>query len=164
MSTEMGEYAVGAYLKIIKGCDFVDYNVRRPGGGIRGLDEFDVIGLNFRNKVAYLCEVMTHITGLLYGTSNETTVERVRQKYEKQRKYAEDHLSSFPARHFMFWSPVVPKGYITQELAKIEGLELVINREYMTRIDELRAKAKGMANDTGNPFFRVLQILEHLRY
>ena len=163
MSTEMGEYAVGAYLKIVEGCDFVDYNVRRPGGGLAGLDELDVIGLDFKNKVAYLCEVMTHITGLLYGSGNRTTVERVRQKYEKQRKYAEDHLSSFPNRHFMFWSPVVPEGYITQELQRMTGLELVINREYKARIDELREKAKTMANDTGNPFFRVLQILEHLR-
>jgi len=164
MKTEMGEYAVGAYLKIIKGCDFVDYNVRRPGGGLRGLDEFDVIGLDFRNKVAYLCEVTTHITGLLYGTGNESTVERVRQKYEKQREYAEDHLSSFPTRHFMFWSPVVPEGYITQELQRIQDMELVINREYKARIDELREVARKKANDEGNPFFRVLQILEHLRY
>lgn len=162
MTAEMGEYAVGAYLKIINGCDFVDYNVRRPGGGLAGLDELDVIGLDFKNKVAYLCEVTTHITGLLY-VDNPTTVKRVKQKYEKQRKYAEEHLEDFPSRHFMFWSPVVPQGYLTQGLQKINGLELVINEEYTTRIGELRLKAKVMANDTGNPFFRVLQILEHLR-
>ena len=45
MPTEMGEYLVGAYLKIIKECDFVDYNVRQPGGGLEGLNELDVIGL-----------------------------------------------------------------------------------------------------------------------
>lgn len=162
MTAEMGEYAVGAYLKIINGCDFVDYNVRRPGGGLAGLDELDVIGLDFKNKVAYLCEVTTHITGLLY-IDNATTVRRVKQKYEKQRKYAEDYLKDFPSRHFMFWSPVVPQGYLTEEFHKINGLELVINEEYTTRIRELRLKAKEMANDTGNPFFRVLQILEHLR-
>jgi hypothetical protein len=162
MTAEMGEYAVGAYLKIINGCDFVDYNVRRPGGGLAGLDELDVIGLDFKNKVAYLCEVTTHITGLLY-VDNATTVKRVKQKYEKQRKYAEDHLKDFPSHHFMFWSPVVPRGYLTQGLQKINGLELVINEKYTARIGELRLKAKEMANDTGNPFFRVLQILEHLR-
>ena len=162
MSTEIGEYAVGAYLKIIKGCDFVDYNVRRPGGGLAGLDELDVIGLDFKRKIAYLCEVTTHITGLLYK-DNATTVEKVKQKYGKQRKYAKDHLKDFPSRHFMFWSPVVPKGYITQHLKKIDGLELIINEEYATRITELRQRAREMANDTGNPFFRVLQILEHLR-
>jgi len=162
MNTEMGEYAVGAYLKIVNGCDFIDYNVRRPGGGLAGLDELDVIGLNFKKKVAYLCEVTTHIRGLLY-IDNATTVRRIKQKYEKQRKYAEDYLSDFPLRHFMFWSPVVPQGYITDQLQQIGGLELVINQEYSTRIDELRQRAKKMENDTGNPFFRVLQILEHLR-
>ncbi len=35
--------------------------------------------------------------------------------------------------------------------------------DLMSCIDELQQKAKKMENDTGNPFFRVLQILEHLR-
>jgi len=30
-------------------------------------------------------------------------------------------------------------------------------------MDELRLKAKELTNDVGNPFFRMLQILEHLR-
>ena len=30
MKTEMGEYIVGAYLKLVEGCDVVDYNVRPP--------------------------------------------------------------------------------------------------------------------------------------
>ena len=163
MKTEMGEYVVGAYLKIIKGCDFIDYNVRRSGGGLPGLDELDVIGLDFEHKVAYLCEVTTHIRGLLYGSSNKTTVDKVKQKYEKQRKYAEDCLPDFFSYRFMFWSPVVPQGYLTRELPKIQGLELVINGEYKACIDELRKEARKKANDEGNPFFRVLQILEHLR-
>jgi len=29
--------------------------------------------------------------------------------------------------------------------------------------DELRLKAKELTNDVGNPFFRMLQILEHLK-
>ena len=162
MKTEIGEYIVGAYLKIIIGCDFIDYNVRPPGGGLPGLNEFDVIGLDFKNKVAYVCEVTTHIGGLLYKDNN-TTVERIKKKYEKQREYAESHLLDFPNRRFMFWSPVVPKGYITRELEKIKGLELVINEKYTACIDELSAKAKRIINDTGNPFFRALQIVEHLR-
>jgi len=65
MSTEVSEYVVGAYLRIMKGCDFVNYNVRRIEGGIRGLNELDVIGLNFENRTVYLCEVTTHVKGLL---------------------------------------------------------------------------------------------------
>ena len=63
MKTEVVEYIVGAYLKIIKGCDFLDYNVRPPGGGLEGLNELDVVGLDFKNKIVYLCEVTTHIRG-----------------------------------------------------------------------------------------------------
>ena len=162
MKTDIGEYIVGAYLKIIKECDFVDYNVRPPGGGLEGLNELDVVGLDFKNKIAYLCEATTHIRGVLYN-DNRTTVERIKTKYERQKEYASNYLLDFPNRCFMFCSPVVPKGYITSELGKIGGLELVINEKYAQYIDELRKKAKELTHDVGNPFFRMLQILEHLR-
>jgi hypothetical protein len=162
MNTDIGEYIVGAYLKIIKGCDFVDYNVRPPGGGLEGLNELDVVGLDFKNKIVYLCEVTTHITGLLIR-DNRTTVETIQKKYERQKGYANKYLSDFPNRYFMFWSPVVSKGYITDELKKVDGLELIINEKYAQCIDELKGKAKKLTHDVGNPFFRILQILEHLR-
>ena len=75
MAPEMGEYLVGAYLKLILECDFVDYGVRVPGGGVQGLNELDVVGIHFDKKTAYLCEVTTHIRGLLYGGGNKGTVE-----------------------------------------------------------------------------------------
>jgi hypothetical protein len=162
MKTDIGEYIVGAYLKIIMSCDFVDYNVRPPGGGLEGLNELDVLGLDFKNRIAYLCEVTTHIGGLLYK-DNRTTVERIKKKYEIQKKYANMHLKDFSNKCFMFWSPVVPKGYITDGLEKIEGLELIVNGKYTQCINELREKAKELTNDTGNSFFRMLQILERLR-
>jgi len=158
----MGEYVVGAYLRIVEGCNFIDYNVRPPGGGLAGLNELDVIGLDFSNKKAFLCEVTTHIGGLLYK-DNRTTIERVRKKFARQKQYAQRYLSDFPERVFMFWSPVVPVGYLTEHLEKIKGLELIINRSYAECMDELRSFAKQKTNDEGNPFFRVLQILEHLR-
>jgi len=164
METNMGEYIVGAYLKIIEECDFVNYNVKFPGGGREGLNELDVVGLDFENKIAYLCEVSTHIDGLLYGNGNISTVEKIKTKYERQKKYADKYLPNFfTNRCFMFWSPVVPIGNITTELEKVNGLELVINEKYAQCIDELREKAKKLNNDVGNPFFRTLQILEHLR-
>ena len=64
MAIEMGEYVVGAYLKEIVLCDFVDYGVRVRGGGLAGLNELDVLGLRFADKTAYLCEVTTHTRGL----------------------------------------------------------------------------------------------------
>lgn len=162
MKTDIGEYIVGAYLKIIKECAFIDYNVRPPGGGLRGLNEIDVVGLDFKNKIAVLCEVTTHIRGTLY-TDNKTTVDKINKKYERQKEYANKYLSDFANHQYMFWSPVVPKGYITSELEKIDGLELVINEKYAECVGELRKKAKEKTNDEGNPAFRMLQILEHLR-
>jgi len=52
---------------------------------------------------------------------------------------------------------------MTNELAKIDGLELIINKTYTHHVNELREKAKELTNDVGNPFFRMLQILEHWR-
>ena len=46
MKTQIGEYIVGSYLKERLSCDFVDYNVRPPGGGLAGLAQLDVVGLN----------------------------------------------------------------------------------------------------------------------
>jgi hypothetical protein len=64
MKTEIGEYIVGVYLKLIKKCDFIEYNARPSGGGLVGLNELDVIGFDFKSKTVYLCEVTTHISGL----------------------------------------------------------------------------------------------------
>jgi Holliday junction resolvase-like predicted endonuclease len=161
MKTEMGEYVVGACLKLLKLCDFVDYNVRRPGGGLAGLNEIDVVGLDFKSKTAYLCEVTTHLDGLLYKDA-PTTIERIRKKYERLRDYAKDFLSDFPSQHFMFWSPVVRES-VANELKKISGLELVINKDYTAYVELLQELAKKGTHDTGNPTFRVLQILGHLR-
>ncbi len=161
-NTDIGEYIVGAYLKLIKKCDIIDYNARPPGGGLKGLEELDVVGLDFKNKTAYLCEVTTHIRGVLYK-NNVETIKRIKAKYARQKDYAKKHLKQFPNRHFMFWSPVVPEGYITNNLRKLSGLDLIINKDYSACIEVLRHEAAHTTNDTGNPFFRVLQILEHLR-
>ena len=162
MKPEVGELLVGAYLKLCMHCGFVDYNVRPPGGGLEGLGELDVVGLDPDGGRAYLCEVTTHIRGLLYK-SNKESVSRIRKKHARQRDYAGKHLRAFQTVFYMFWSPVVPVGYLTTELPKIEGLELIINGEYKRRVDELLQLARDTTHDAGNDVFRVFQILEHLR-
>ncbi|MBA7677210.1 hypothetical protein ES703_85461 [subsurface metagenome] len=157
-----GEYLVGAYLQLKEGCDFVTYNVRPPGGGLKGLNELDVVGLNFKSKTAYLCEVTTHIRGLLYK-NNQETVDRVRRKHKRQEDYAREYLKNFENKIFQFWSPVVPVGYLTKHLAQIPDLELIINGEYKARVDRLLKLAKKCTHNACNPVFRVLQILAHLR-
>ena len=161
MATEMGEYLVGAYLKLIEGCDFVDYNVRAPGGGRRGQRELDVVGVKFNGRTAFLCEVATHIRGTLY-IDNPKTVDRVRKKHQYQMEYAEQHLGGFEPR-FMFWSPVVPNGYLTDHLREIAKLELVINGVYKEKVRELLNRAGKDRQETQNPVFRVFQILQAMR-
>lgn len=161
MLTDIGEYIVGAYLQLKLGCDVVDYNVRPPGGGLEGLEEMDVIGLDLKSHRAYLCEVTTHIRGLLY-TDNRTTVERIEKKHERQKRYGKKYLEQFQCQ-YMFWSPVVPVGFITEGLSHLPDLELVINGEYKRRVEELKVLARETTHDARNPVFRVLQILEHMR-
>jgi hypothetical protein len=100
---------------------------------------------------------------LLY-VDNATTVKRVASKHLRQKSYAEAQLRDFPTRRYQFWSPVVPKGYLTKHLAEIDpDLELVINAEYSKRINELRKIAGMRKNDENNPAFRLLQILAHMK-
>ena len=63
----------------------------------------------------------------------------------------------------MFWSPVVREGRITKELSQIEGLQIIVNADYTERIQGLKDRARLTTRDTGNPFFRVLQVLVHRR-
>lgn len=162
MLTDIGEFIVGAHLQLIEECDFIDYNVRPPGGGLKGLGELDVVGLNFNSNTAYLCEVTTHIRGVLYK-NNQETISRIKKKHERQKEYAKKYLTNFKNHKFMFWSPVVPVGYITEHLKGIESLESIINGEYKKRIEQLRLLAKNTTHDARNPFFRMLQIMEHMR-
>lgn len=160
---EMGEYVVGAYLKLVERCDVVDYDVRLPGGGLAGLNELDVVGFCFKEGKAFLCEVTTHIDGVLYGSSSRDTLAKLRSKHEHQKVYADAMLASFPNRVYQFWSPRVPKGKLLDGLADLTDLEVIANGDYTRRVRELEKMAKKAHHDTGNPFFRALQILGALR-
>ncbi len=162
--TEMGEFLVGAWLKVIRKCDFIQYNARLPEPGLPGLGEVDVIGLDLKNKAAYLCEVTTHLQGLGY-VDYPTTMKKLHAKFERDKAFADKMLKDFHTRKYMLWSPVVPEGKLTARLVELEndGVELVINKKYTERVEELKKAAHERKNDTGNPAFRLLQILAHMR-
>jgi len=162
MTAEMGEYLVGAYLELFEGCEIISYNVRSRDKGIKGMGELDVVGLNLNENTAFLCEVVTHLGGLLYGGGREETIRRLFKKYDNQKKYAKKNLGNFSNIHFQLWSPAVSKKYI-DSLGKKRGLKLVVNQDYSRCINQLRDAAKRSTKNTGNPAYRVLQILEHMR-
>lgn len=163
MAVDIGEELVGAYLTEIEECDHVLHNVRAPGGGQRGLKELDIIGLKFSNNTAYLCEVTTHLEGLLIGKGYESTIKKIREKHEWQVEYAQKQLRAFTPV-YQFWSPWVPEGALLRGLEQISGLQLVVNSEYTRRVEKLKAKAREhKPSPTSNMAYRLIQILEHLK-
>jgi hypothetical protein len=160
MPTESGEYIVGAYLQHFHDCDIVLYNERQKGGKLAGLSELDVVGLNLVKREAFLCEVTTHILGMLIKTA-PFTVAKVKSKHAAQRAYAKVRLPNFTVR-YMLWSPVVTNKKVIAALNEIEGLEIIINGLYKQRVMQLHDVAK-QTHEMGNPFMRTLQILQHLR-
>ncbi|MEF3279493.1 MAG: hypothetical protein K6357_00790 [Elusimicrobiota bacterium] len=170
MLPEMGEYLVRAYLEHCKGCKIVCYNVKTG----KGQGEIDVMGFNFPEKTIFICEVATHLDGILYGKTLDTTVEKILSKFENMKTYVEENINKnkcFNKVHYMFWAPKVSGNTLKALEEKIsefkktlnseEELKLVINDEYTKCFHELKEKAKKSTTDTGNPAFRMLQIEQH---
>lgn len=170
-----GEQLTGAWLRMVAGCDFVQYNV--PLRGRQG--EIDVIGLNLATETAFICEVATHLRGLQYTRDNRPdNVNRITKKFQADVEYARQYLDDFQHR-FMLWSPVVrvPAGDETKynpmrDLNDIRRnvwashsaeVEMVVNEVYLECLDDLRERAARETAASAFPVFRVLQILEQTR-
>lgn len=122
------------------------------------------------DREVLVCEVATHLADLGYGTAREN-----REPGARTFRNAEAHVDrAFPwaeAVRFQFSSPIVrPKsaGELREATAAFEAetgrpLELVVNEAYTDRIEALRTKAAATEAQRGDPGFRFLQILEHLR-
>lgn len=174
---EVGEELVGAWLRLVAECDFVQYNV--PLRDKQG--EIDVIGLNLSTQTAYVCEVATHTGGLFYTGKDgrPDNVAKLSQKFQSDVEYARNYLSGLTHR-FMLWSPIVqlPKSETTvhnqfRDLIDIQHnlqsshqakIEMVINELYLERVEELRHKATVETAASAYPVFRLLQILHNLEH
>jgi hypothetical protein len=166
---DIGESIVGAYMRYIRECEVVIYNTfLRDRQG-----ELDVIALKTGEpRRVWLCEVTTHIGGMLYPGTGGTdgTVAKLHDKLNRAREFA---AITFPedTLHFEIWSPRVAKGKLTTafeslgEEAGAMGMDLsfVINEEYTERLRELVAHAKRNSSATSEPAYRMLQVLGHLR-
>lgn len=161
---DIGESLVGSYFKYVLGCKIVVYNCHLDSNG-----ELDVVALDPDGKKIYLCEVATHLRGLLYGDSNAATVARVSHKIKRAAAFA---AANFPDREpvFMLWAPAVSRGLV-QDLLRLQAdpgtqrinLKFVFNHDYTACIRRLRDIARQNIKTTDEPAFRLLQILEHLR-
>lgn len=183
--TQLGEHIVGAYHNLVSDCEVVSYNQRSKTAGEQM--EIDVIGIDSTDdeQVVYTCEVVTHLRGMLYsgtpssdrwdefgGSSHQHTLETIWDKFTADHGYVTDVFADADRYVFQLWSPVVPEGnrtdgldVLTEEFKDEYGheIELVINEEYTKRVEELRELAAEDEKNHGDPAFRFLQILEHLR-
>lgn len=172
----IGETLVGDYLKIILGCDFVEYNLYTPD--VQG--EIDVVGINAKGKKIYICEVATHlVTGLMYVNQKEKTpdnVDRFVKKFTKNIEYANKYFPEYEKR-FMLWSPIIKnqktgaKFNQTDDIAKIKTeimnrfqveIEVICNQDYMDCLNQLRDYARTETKELKSPVLRLFQIEEKL--
>lgn len=186
-----GELLVGAYHRVINGCEVVTYNQRSQKKGDQM--ELDVLAIRSESgtQTVYACEVITHIDGMLYAGSPKTdrwegfgnenyqrTLERIWNKLKVDFEYVTDVFDSADSYHLQLWSPVVPEGHRTKGLnvlgPELEGelgtrteddlnVDLIYNENYTERVNRLTQSARTESGDTGNIAFRFLQILENLR-
>lgn len=183
--TQLGEHIVGAYHERVTGCEVVSYNQRSKTDGEQM--EIDVIGIDSTGgeQVIYACEVVTHLRGMRYSgtpsterweefgaTSCQNTLEKLWSKFTADYQYVTDVFDDADSYVFQLWSPVVPNGNRTDGLDKLvrdfedeygHGIELLINEDYTAQVEELRELASEDTKAYGEPAFRFLQILEHLR-
>lgn len=183
--TQLGEHLVGAYHKLITDCEVVSYNQRSKTEGEQM--EIDVIGINSKGdeQVIYTCEVITHLHGTIYPGSPSSdrwaefgndgyqyTLEKLWKKFVADHAYVTEVFDDANKYIFQLWVPVLPRGYLTDGLDQLavefekgydHTIELVINEEYTERVNELRELAAKDKKDYGEPAFRFLQILKHLR-
>ena len=171
-----GEHLVGQYLKYIKGCDFVEYNLQTK----LKQGEIDVVAINSSESKVYICEVVTHLTGvgLLYVKGGRPdNVGRLTSEFRKDIEYGITNFRDFE-RIYMLWTPLAkdtgtmaksnPFKDIREVKEKIKlefGIDLIIfmNEDYMRALSELRGFASKTSYAMKSPIMRYLQIEETLK-
>ena len=165
---EVGEEIVGSWLLNIALCDFIRYNVS-IGSGSDG--EIDVMGIDLKNSVMYVCEVASHIHGLGYANNKTKIVEKFRRAKGYMRTLYQDYA---PKRtRYMFWAPVVggPKCWeelhgVVTVLKEEQGidLELFVEKDYLKELRQLRVKAgPPLERNATDPILRLLQLEERAK-
>jgi hypothetical protein len=171
----IGEEICGEWLRHVRTCGFVDYNVKLPTGG----GEIDVVGIDLATRTVYACEVAVHlITGLQYTRDNRPdNVERITAKFRKDVAWVREGFPGY--RHvFMLWSPVVRNQrpgsshnqleHVREVVERIRGefavdVELIINERFQVALDELRMVARNDTKEHCSSVVRYLQVEEHLK-
>lgn len=170
-----GEEIVAVYLQYIKGCEFTQVNLYTPD--VQG--EIDVIGIDLALPELYVCEVAIHLpTGLMYVDKGQpNNVNKLIDKFSRDIEYANKYFPDYK-KHFMLWSPIVKiptkraKHNQMRDVEEIRArlkekygieIELIINDEFFSCLNELRDYAKKQTKELKSPILRVMQIEEYLK-
>lgn len=170
----IGEDICGEWLRHVKGCEFIQYNLKTPG--VQG--EIDVIGLNMKTRTVYACEVAIHlVTGLQYNKNSQPdNVQRLTTKFKKDVAYVRSSFENY-SHVFMLWSPVVRNqkaGSMHNQLAHVAEIaknietdvqakiELIINRKFYDALGESREIARKTTQELDSSVMRYLQVEERL--
>ncbi len=170
----VGEEICGEWLRHVKGCEFVQYNLKTP----TEQGEIDVIGLNMKTRTVYACEVAVHlITGLQYvKNAQPNNVPKLTDKFGKLVRYLR---ATFPeyAHVPMLWSPVVRNQkngskhnqmkdveQIVANIAAEHGIQVstVINETFQSALLSLRRAARDTSKELDSSVMRYLQVEEWL--
>lgn len=171
----VGEEICGEWLRRVKGCAFVQYNVRTTA--VQG--EIDVVGINLEKRTVYACEVAVHLlTGLQYVKANQPdNVSRLTAKLRKDNAYLRKAFDEYD-HVLMLWSPVVRDqrpGAKHNQMADVQAVvkalaqdpgvpvELIINHAFQKALDELRADARRETSEMASTVMRFLQVEERLK-
>lgn len=165
----LGEEICGEYLKYVKKCDFISYNVTNPD--IQG--EIDVIGINLAEKAIYVCEVAVHTSGLQYVTnSRPDDYNRFAAKFDKDINYASRYFPTYTIVP-MLWSPIVrvsgemAKYNTMQALEKVAehikqtyhlDLQLIVNKSFQEAMNALRGYTDKETAEFKSSVMRLFQI------
>ncbi|MBB6431390.1 hypothetical protein [Algisphaera agarilytica] len=168
-----GEEIVGEYLRNLRGCDFIQYNLQTT----QTQGEIDVIGINMAERHLYVCEVAIHLsTGLQYTKNKRPdNVDRFVAKFTKDIQYARMAFPDYE-HTFMLWSPIVKtsKNPVYNQMVHIADinkkihvdfgveLQLIVNQDFQDCMSELRRFAGTQTAAFTSPIMRMLQIEERL--
>ena len=170
----IGEEICGEWLRHVRGCEFIQYNLKPPDWQ----GEIDVIGLDLTRRRVYACEVAVHlITGLQYVKDRRPdNVPRLIAKLERDYQYVSRAFPDF-GHELMLWSPVVRDqrrgskynqlrdiGEIVDGVRASTGAEVVaiVNEEFQDALRALRKVAGSETKELDSSVMRYLQVEEHL--
>lgn len=162
------EEFVGEYLRIVKECDFIKYNEKftvktEDSHKQKGMSEVDVIGINLKKRIIFVCEVSAQMEGIYDTYPAKLDYRNKNNKFAKNQRYIEEHFKDFEPKtvKHMFWCPIL-KEKQKEKFTLPNYVELIDGQKFLDKINELKEILAKSKKDYASPVIRFLQIFAHL--